>query len=268
VIKLGIVGDIHWGPDTESMRGSSAPAMLETFAAAMREFRPDAIVDLGDRITDVSAAEDRERTTWVRRQLLALGIPVFHVLGNHDVAHVAKTELGDALGKHGPYECGRLDGVRVVVLDSQDPTIEGVGGSIGTVQQRWLAETLAEGTLPALVFCHHPLDEQNLEGHWYFAEHPAHALVREREVTREILSRSGRVMAVFSGHMHWTRSMTVDRIPYVTLGSLVDAGFTGGQPAGTFACVTVQEKTVDVQVAGFFSDQLRLAAGVQEGSSR
>jgi Icc protein len=258
VIKLGIVGDIHCGPDTSFMLGSQAPAMLETFADSMLGFRPDCIVDLGDRINDVAAGQDRQRSTWVRRQLLAIGVPVFHVLGNHDVVNLTKNELGDVLGKRGPYESVDINGVRVVVLDSQDPPFERTGGGIGPDQQRWLERTLGQAPHPALVFSHHPLDEQEVEGHWYFAAHPTHAFVQERGPVRTILERSGRVCAVFSGHLHWTRATTVNGIPYVTLGSLVDGGFTHGQPCGAFAAVTVEGNAIDIQVAGLLPDQFRL----------
>lgn len=258
MFKIGIVGDIHCGPDIMSMLGSRAPSMLEAFGEAMQAFRPDCIVDLGDRINDVAAGQDRQRSAWVRAQLLAHGVPVFHVLGNHDVVNLTKTELGGILGKRGPYEAADLDGVRVVVLDSQDPSFERTGGDIGSEQRTWLEATLAETSHPALVFCHHPLDEQSLDGHWYFADHPTHAFVHQRMSVRTILGRSGRVRAVFSGHLHWTRTTALNGIPYVTLGSLVDGGFTNGRPAGTFASVTVQEKTIDIQVAGLLPDQFRL----------
>jgi len=240
------------------MLGSRAPTMLEAFIAAMREFRPDCIVDLGDRINDVAAGQDRQRSTWVRRQLLEIGVPVFHALGNHDVVNLTKDELGDVLGKRGPYESADIDGARVVVLDSQDPPFERTGGGIGPEQRRWLEQALVESPHPALVFCHHPLDEQSLDGHWYFAAHPAHAFVQDRGPVRTILERSGSVRAVFSGHLHWTRATALNGIPYVTLGSLVDGGFTNGRPCGAFATVKVQGNAIEVQVAGLLPDQFRL----------
>jgi len=258
MIKLGIVGDIHCGPDTTSILGSCAPVLLETFIAAMREFQPDCIVDLGDRINDVAHGQDRQRSTWVRQQLLAAGVPVFHVLGNHDVINLTKDELGSVLGKRGSYESLDIDGARLIVLDSQDPSFEHTGGAIGPEQRRWLEKALGEAPHPALVFCHHPLDEQSLDGHWYFADHPAHAFVQERGPVRTLLERSGSVCAVFSGHLHWTRATALNGIPYVTLGSLVDGGFTNGRPCGAFATVTVQGKSIEVRVAGLLPDQFRL----------
>lgn len=258
MIRLGVVGDIHCGPDMGEMLGSRAPAMLEACGEAMRRFQPHAIVDLGDRINDVAAGQDRQRSTWVRRQLLGFGAPVVHVHGNHDVVNLSKAELDDVLGKRGPYEWIDLEGLRLVLLDSQDPSFDRIGGSIGSAQQEWLRDALDGGAPPALVFCHHPLDEQSLEHHWYFAAHPGHAFVQNRAPVRKILEGSKRVRAVFSGHMHWTRTTTVNGIPYITIGSLVSTGFTNGRPSGTFALVTVGATTIDVQVGGLLPDSFHL----------
>lgn len=272
MLKLGIVGDIHCGPDTEEMLGSRAPGMLETFGEAMRRFQPRAIIDLGDRINDVAAGQDRQRSTWVRRQLLGTGVPVLHIHGNHDVVNLTKAELDGALEKRGPYESVDLDGVRIILLDSQDPSLDRTGGEIGAEQQEWLRAAVTESAHPILVFCHHPLDEQSIDGHWYFSAHPTHAFVQNRAAVRRILEQSGRVRAVFSGHLHWTRTTAVNGIPYVTLGSLVSAGFTNGRPSGTFASISVQETAIDVQVGGLLPDSFRLAGRrgrpAREGSDR
>ncbi len=257
-MKLGIVGDIHCGPDAGPLLGSRAPAMLEVFGEAMSAFRPDCIIDLGDRINEIASGQDRQRTAWVRRQLSGIGVPVFHLLGNTDLVNLTKVEVSEALGKGGPLEAVELAGVRLVLLDSQDPPFERVGGEIGANQQAWLEAVLRDSHRPALVFCHHPLDEQGVDGHWYFAARPELACARARAPVRRILERCGDVRAVFSGHMHWTRTTQINGIPYVTLGSLVDGGFTHGQPCGAFATVTVRGKTTDVQVAGLLPSQFRL----------
>ncbi|HKV45970.1 MAG TPA: metallophosphoesterase [bacterium] len=241
-MKLGIVSDIHCGPDADTRLGSRSPTLLEAFGEAMQAFRPDCIIDLGDRINDVARAQDRQRTAWVRKTLAALGVPVYHVLGNHDVANLSKADLADLLSKRGSYETVNQNGLGLVLLDSQDPPFERIGGTVGSGQREWL----------------HPLDEQRLDGHWYFAAHPAHAYARGREAVRWAIERSGRVLAVFSGHIHWTRVTTIGGIPYVTLGSLVDGGFTHGRPCGTFAAVTVRQRAIDVEVAGLLPERFHL----------
>ena len=247
-MKIGLVADIHYGPDADTQLGTQAPRMLESFREAMETFRPDMIVDLGDRVNRVTREEDRQRTSWVRSALAGVGVPVYHVLGNTDVGNVPKPELTALLEKSGPYECVDREGLRLLLLDSLDPPIHGVSGAIGREQMTWL-ETVLTRPGPVVVCCHHPLDEQDLRGHRYFAADPDLAHINNRRQIRTLLERADCVLAVFAGHMHWTCARLIRGIPYVTLGSLVDAGYTDGQPCGAFATATVGDG-IHIQVAG------------------
>ena len=249
-MRIGVVADIHSGPDADTQLGSNAPVLLETFCEAMGAFRPDLIVDLGDRINPVSNSHDLERTTWVRRQLAQVGVPVHHALGNTDILNVTKTELLATLEKGRSYESLDEWTPRLVVLDSEDPPFERVGGEIGENQLAWLADVLEQDARPALVFSHHPLDDQDLSGHRYFSCHPNRACVVNRLRVRALLERGGRVLASFAGHLHWSRASVINRVPHVTLGSLVDCAYTDGRSSGTFAEVTIDGPRVDVRVMG------------------
>jgi Icc protein len=256
-MKIGVVADIHCGPDTDMQLGSRSPAMLETFGEAMEAFKPDLIVDLGDRVNAIAAGQDRQRTVWVRRMLAQTGVPVHHVIGNTDLANLTKPELMEILGKRTPQECVQGTGFRILLLDSLDPPFERVGGQIGHEQREWLEAALHESPEPCLVFSHHPLDEQSLAGHRYFAERPEHAYVGNRTRVRKALEEGRTVRAVFSGHLHWTRATWISGIPYATVGSLVDCGYTDGRPGGTFATVTAEDSGIDVQVYGLRPYQFR-----------
>jgi Icc protein len=249
-MKIGVVADIHAGPDSDTQLGSNAPLLLDTFCEAMGAFRPDLIVDLGDRVNPVAPGHDLERTARVRRQLSRVGVPIRHVIGNTDVVNLTKAEQVAALEKHGSYE--RLDEwePRIILLDSEDPPFERVGGEIGEHQLAWLADVLEQDARPALVFCHHPLDDQDLSGHRYFAGRPDRACVVNRVRVRALLERGARVLAAFAGHLHWSRANVVNGVPHVTLGSLVDCAYTGGRSSGTFAEVTIADRRVDVRIAG------------------
>ena len=248
-MRFGVVADIHCGPDSDTQLGSRAPALLGTFAEAMRAYRPQCIVDLGDRINSVTGSQDLVHTRYVRRRLLEAGVPVHHVLGNTDVAHLPLRDSLAVLEQTAPYGCVDYDGWRLFFLNSVDPAAEGVGGTIGLDQLAWLDAALLAGSSPCLVFCHHPLDEQSVDGHRYFAARPDLAGVQNGAEVRAVLQRSGRVRAVFTGHMHWSRAARIGAIPYITLASLVDRSYTE-EPSGAFAFVTASLGAIDVRVAG------------------
>jgi 3',5'-cyclic-AMP phosphodiesterase len=224
--------------------------LLDGFVAAMRGLRPACIVDLGDRINSVASGQDAVRERYVRRRLEDAGVPVHHVLGNTDIEHLAKHEALAAVKKGWAAETVDLGSLRLILLDTVDPAIDGIGGAIGAAQLDWLRATIASGRERCLVFGHHPLDEPALEGHYYFSGRPDLAAVRHRGAVRGVLASAPTVAAVFAGHLHWTRASTIDGVPYVTIGSLVDTAYTGGEPAGTYAAVTVGADTVDVSVFG------------------
>lgn len=251
-LKIGVVTDIHNGPDMDTRIGSQAMPMLDRFVTAMRRFRPDVIIDLGDRINDVSVEDDRARIQAVRDRLVSVGVPVLFLYGNHDLINVKPEEQRRILGKKGDYESLDCKGFHLILLNSQDPTIDGVGGTISDAQLAWLQEDLQSSRGPILVFCHHPLNEQDSSGHWYFGDHQAYALAGNRERARALLERSGRVRAIFHGHMHWNHVTVNNGMAYVTVESLICNGLTGGPPAGCFAQVIAEPQgafQVDVKGA-------------------
>lgn len=230
--------------------GSRAPALLDRFTEAMRELRPDCVVDLGDRINSVAAGQDAIRERYVRRRLEDAGAPVHHVLGNTDVQRLAKHEMLATIGAERAAQAVDLGPVRLILLDTVDPPVDVVGGAMGAPQVEWLRAALAARETPCLVFGHHPLDEPAVAGHRYFAGRPDLAAVRNRAEVRTILDRAAVVRAVFAGHLHWTRAARLGAIPYVTVGSLVDTAYTGGEPAGCYASITAGPDAVEVSVSG------------------
>ncbi|HYM69262.1 MAG TPA: metallophosphoesterase [bacterium] len=252
-----MVADIHCGPDRDTQLGSRAPTLLDELVIAARAFDAHCIVDLGDRINSVAHGQDRVRTVYVRRRLQEAAVPVYHVVGNTDVARLSKDELTVALDKPAPHEIVDLDDVRLVLLDSLDPPIERTGGAIGEAQRAWL-ETALHTERPCVVFCHHPLDEQPLDGHRYFEARPHLAGARARAEVRRAFERAGCVRAVFAGHMHWTRLTQIGAVPYLTLASLVDCAYTGGEPCNAYALVAIEADRVDVSVMGLRPERLSL----------
>lgn len=216
----------------------------------MREAHPACIVDLGDRINSVASGQDGVRARYVRRRLEDAGVPVYHVLGNTDVEHLPKHDALASVKKSWAAEAVDVGPLRLVLLDTVDPAVEGVGGTVSAAQIEWLRAALAERAAACLVFGHHPLDEPALDGHHYFALRPSLAAVGNRAEVRAVLEAAPAVAAAFSGHLHWTRAAPINGIPYVTIGSLVDAAYTAGQPAGAYALVTVGAGAVTVGVFG------------------
>ena len=137
-----------------------------------------------------------------------------------------------------------------MLLDTVDPAVECVGGAVGQAQLAWLTGAIEDRETPCVVCCHHPLDEPPLRGHRYFERHPDLATVRNRAEVRAALERTGRVRAVLAAHLHRTGAAQIAGIPYVTVGGLVESAYTGSEPCGAFALVTVAHERLNVEVGG------------------
>jgi len=246
-LRIGVITDIHnAGPE-----GVSLP-LVERFVEEMTlRFRPDLVVDLGDRIADVGEEVDAERIRQVVERLRAPAIPALFLHGNHDVVHLGNDGVRGLLGRGADYESLHSGDHHVVLLNTQDPpSPEDGAGALSEAQLAWLEQDLRHCAQPVIVFSHHPLDEQDVASHWYFSKHPGAALAAGRARARALLAVSGRVRAVLSGHLHRNHASVHDGIPYLTISSLIERRLSGGQPAGSFAEVRVDDDRVSVEVRG------------------
>ena len=69
---------------------------------------------------------------------------------------------------------------------------------------------------------HHSASEQELDDSRWWPGRRHLALVKERAELRRIFEESGRVRAVFNGHLHWNHLDVIRGIPYVTVQSLIE----------------------------------------------
>ena len=91
-VRLCLVADIHQGPDHLTKIGSQAPNLLQAFLEHAHLFRPDLIIDLGDRISDRSPEEDQAHLALVREAFRLCDRPRAHLLGNHDLVNLSPGE--------------------------------------------------------------------------------------------------------------------------------------------------------------------------------
>lgn len=265
-LTLALVTDIHFGPEARfegKLRKltNDAPSLLTAFAERMRsEVRPDLVVNLGDDIEDESLELDRERYLRVGELLRAAGCDVLNVAGNHDTIHLQPADLRKAWGPAslpslvGLTLYGSCDrnGVHLVTLHTHEVKDESV--SVDEAQIAWLERDLSATSLPVVVLMHHSCADQVLTGNRWFEGRPHICLVRERKRLRALFERSGKVVAVINGHLHWNQLTVHEGIPYVTVQSLIenlneDATPTHpGRAANAHAIVRVEPSPTRVRV--------------------
>lgn len=258
-LTLALVTDLHFGPEARfegKLRKLSAHAasLARAFVDRMNDaVRPDLVVNLGDDIEDESPEADRARYVECQSILRGARAELVNVAGNHDTVHIAPAELRTLWGAPPEGELFRSfdrGGFHFVVLHTRER--KDLDVSVGPEQLAWLEADLAAVALPTVVLMHHSAAEQDLRGNRWFEGRPSICLVRERQKLRELFARSGRVLAVFNGHLHWNHLDVIDGLPFVTIQSLIENldDDAPGRPAAAHAVVRLDPKRVVVEIEG------------------
>jgi 3',5'-cyclic AMP phosphodiesterase CpdA len=258
-LTLGIVTDLHFGPEAwfeGKLRKLThlGPALATDFVKRMNDVvHPDLVVNLGDDIEDESREADLARYGQCQAILRGSRAPVVNVAGNHDLVHLNRDDLNRAWGRTGPlYYSFDVGGWHFVVLH----TIErkDVDVRIPETQLEWLRADLghAGSGAPTAVLMHHSASEQSLDDSRWWPGRSHLALVQERVALRRIFKESGRVRAVYNGHLHWNHLDVIDGIAYVTVQSLIENvdDDAPGRPAAAHAVVTLTRERMIVRVHG------------------
>lgn len=259
MLTLALITDLHFGPEA-GFAGKlrkltrSGPGLAKAFVAHMNgAVHPDIVVNLGDDIEDESHDADLARYRACVELLRGAKAELVNVAGNHDTAHLSTSELievwrrPDLQRLHYSFD---RQGFHFVVLHTRER--KDLDVTVGEEQLRWLREDLARAEAPSIVLMHHSAADQDLRGNRWFEGSPHICLVQERRALRQILRESGKVRAVFNGHLHWNHLDVVDGIPFVTLQSLIENldEDAPGRPAAAHAVVHVESSRIVVKIEG------------------
>lgn len=234
-LRLAFVADIHHGEDHFTKVGSAALSLTGEFRRFVAETRPDAVIDLGDRISDVDHATDLRLEREVAEAFAPITAPRFHICGNHDRDHLSVAENEEILGQPLGHRTVDLGDWRLV-LWAADSRIHRPGGFVlREADLIWLAATIEAADRPLVVMSHVPVSGHGQTGNYYFERNPASSTYPGAERVRAVLARAKVPMVCIAGHVHWNTLTTVDAIPHFTLQSLTESFTTLPEPAGAFA---------------------------------
>ncbi len=256
-MRFALVSDVHFGPHAYhdgKLRKLThrAPELLARVVDELNhEHRPELVVNLGDAIEDQSADADREHYAEFAAVLYGANATVLHVAGNHDQVNLSDDELARFWRREGPLYYGReVGGVHFVVLKTVED--KDVAIHLPEEQFTWLEAELASAHSPVIVLMHHPASDMRLEGNRWFEKAPHICRVAERKRLRSLFESSGKVLAVFNGHVHWNHLDVIAGIPYVTLQSMIENidDDAPGRAARAYALCDLDERRLLVRVFG------------------
>jgi predicted phosphodiesterase len=253
MISIGLISDIHYGPDQGTKRGSLAPALFSKFAEWTQDAEIELVVDLGDRISDVDHEADLQEARVVGAAFAALTIPHFHLVGNHDVHRLTIEENEAALGLPLCSASVDIGGFHLVFFNANAKLSYDHGFSLPQSDLDWLHQDLAATTLPTVIFSHVPLNNGSMQGNFYFdktAPHHAGYPAAQSEQIRDIIERSNKVVLCINGHTHWNAYHCIDGIHYVTIPSLTETFPTYPLVCESWARLSLSASEITISVMG------------------
>ncbi len=273
VVSFGLFTDLHAHDMDSPLEGkwmTHTAERLQGFTDAMNAASVDFVIELGDFVNGwvVFGADpgDPNRIAsilgWADGLYAAFAGRRYHVLGNHDLFNLDKSQICETLGLERTYSSFDVGPFHFVTLDAQYAndgadlanTYSGVAGFIPGMELQWLREDLAvDLSRPTVVFIHQMLNA--------FIEEWGRPLVANQPDVQRVLAEAGNVIAVLQGHDHRYRHELIGGIHYVTFESLVDQGTppswavvtldaengtlsiegVGDQPSARFDCLDVPQ---------------------------
>ena len=259
-LRIGVVTDIHAGCDHGSQLGSHAPLLLEEFLREMGRFKPDLVVDLGDRINNVNRAEDalhlHELVAWMQ----ALR-PLRHLPGNHDLVHLTLEE-NEAIAKQPQgNRCETWQGWPVLFLNTETTDQPNLKRLLKDISQPVGAskENGAGGGRVLLVFSHRPLVPVPLTRNPLFPSGEPQTPPWGTTLVRELVEL-GWLPFCLNGHLHGNHVLTGRSFTQVTVAALGHGPLEAralGKPSGSFAEVLVTPGSIEIHVMGRLASHYR-----------
>lgn len=250
--RIAIVTDIHHGAPSHTKRGDTALDLLGQFTDWANAEKPDLVLDLGDRISDVDTPTDKRLEREVADVFARLEMPVHHICGNHDRDHLCVTDNVEILGAD--------LGNQIIDLGDWQLVLWRADAKIHRQTQRhafdlpeadllWLSQTAQRAEKPTLVASHVPFSGHSQIGNYYFQRNASVSTYPQADRARAALAQARVPVACIAGHVHWNTVTTVDGISHLTQQSLTESFTTSGEPARAWGMVTLG-KTLHWQVFG------------------
>lgn len=246
-LKIAIVTDIHYGRDSGARLGSKAPRLMRKFAKAVHDYKPDIVVDMGDRINASNSAEAQDNLRKLTQHFNDMAAPVHYLLGNHDLKYLSAQDNAVITGGSLQSYSKDIKGCHLVFWN---PSVDATGKEglrLSKEDLSWLEDDLAKTSKPAIVFSHVPLDEHNAEDdtivkRFYYDNAKA---------AQKIMERSGKVILAMGGHRHQSQYKEIGGIHYVTQQALTSMYKKHYRVASdTFSFLEVEGRSLRLLVKG------------------
>jgi hypothetical protein len=198
-LRLGLITDLHRDIIHD------ADLRLQTFLEEVHRTEVHAKIQLGD------FAIPKPANASFIAAFNQGNIPAYHVLGNHDLdeGH-SKEQAIQAFGMPSAYYAQVIQGVRILILDGNDPgspnTKGGYASYIGKEQQDWLNQQLEDSKEPVIVISHQPIAG-------------IYTIDNAVEIQNLLSAHASKIILTVNGHAHVDQFLKVGGVSYLHLNS-------------------------------------------------
>ncbi len=231
--------------------------ILNKLISKINRSKPDLAICLGDLIEDKFNHDmDIENYKYVWNKLGDIQVPFYSVIGNHDLRTMnSRKELEEIMEYENATFSFDLNKYHFVILSTD--IREDLGGDDGGVYKahcisekdiKWLKNDLENNKLPCIIFTHFGLAEDKQIGNYWFEKEPEKGLLNNRNKIKNLIKNDNNVIAIFSGHQHWTKKLNEDGKDYYVLGSLTENIDMKGIPDGVYLEVELKGKNINIEV--------------------
>lgn len=261
LVRFGLVTDIHFahrkthGTRFYEQSITKLTQAIETFNKRKLDF----VIELGD-LKDQGQEPERLQTLSfldeIEQKLHAFKGPVYHVIGNHDMDSISKTEFlqhtvnaSEAKGK--PYYAFTVNKrMKFIVLDGnynedgsdyESGNFDWTKAFIPASQKEWLQKELSKDNLPVVIFIHQLLDT--------FSGIDKELCIGNAGEIVEVLEQSNKVIAVIQGHHHAGNYSFRKGIHYFTMKGMIEGPLPKNN---SFALVEI-DGDYTISVEGFYN---------------
>lgn len=263
-MKIIIFSDLHYVPEdfyincpykNRKLSNLAIPLLEKIIDKVNNQIKPDLVINLGDLIEDIKNKPiDLTNLKFVCGKFKDFIPPTYTLVGNHDMRSMdSRKEIAEALGYKNLSFSFNKDGYHFVMLgldvDNKDRASNETSRTHFVPEEdlKWLENDLNENELPTLIFVHFGVAEDEMKNNWWFSKRNESALLANRNKLKQIIKNHKNILAVFSGHQHWTKTIIEDNLPYFVVGSLTENINDDGVPDGVFVEVNLKGKSISVQ---------------------
>ena len=231
------------------------PLLSKLIEKINNEIKPELVLNLGDLVEDFNDHDkDIINLNYIWNKFKNIKGKFYSCIGNHDLRSMSsRNEVEQIMGYGHSTFSFDIEGMHIVILGTYvNNDIGTESGGIFKTQfiseqdLNWLKEDLDENKLPTIICTHFGVAEDDMKGNWWFESCPEHALLGNRKELKEILKKDKNIIAVFSGHQHWTKTIIEDGISYYIVGSMTENINNDGIPDGVYYIVEFDGEKIKV----------------------